>query len=468
MTQPARTAAPSIAWQAQSGPQSALLSCPVADVFFGGARGGGKTDGMLGEWAVHATRYGRDARGVFFRRELTQLEEAIERAKQILQPLGAVWHEQKKTMATQDGARLTFRYLDSDSDAEKYQGHSYTRIYVEELTNFPSPAPLDRLKATLRSAAGVPCRFRATGNPGGPGHAWVKARYVDPAPGGYQVLTDEHGQQRVYIPSKLSDNRILTESDPHYADRIRASGSAALVRAWLDGDWSVVEGAYFDGWDSSRHVCRPFTIPDHWTRIVAMDWGSARPFSVGWYAVSDGSRPGFARGALVRYREWYGASAPNVGLKLSAEQVANGIRSRCADGERIASWVCDPAMMQRDGGPSIAERMSSAGIYWVGADNKRLPGWDQVRQRLAGDGDGLPMLVVFDTCRDLIRTLPGLCHDTRRPEDLDSDAEDHAADELRYACMSRPFVTNAPPPKPPKDCWSETLGEKRSYGWMGA
>lgn len=448
------TAAPAkpvrVLWRAQPGPQRALLSCPVFEVFYGGARGGGKTDGMLGEWAQHAQRFGRDAIGRFFRRERTQLMETVARAQELYVPLGAKWRESEKEFRFPNGARLVFSYLDNDSDAEAYQGHSYTRVYFEELTNFPSQAPVMKLMATLRSAKGVACRFRATGNPGGPGHGWVKARYIDPAPRGMQIIAGEGELDRVFIPARLSDNHALMDSDPSYIDRLRMAGSAELVRAWLDGDWTVVEGAFFDGWRSDLHVVPAAALPARWTRFRAMDWGSARPFSVGWYAISDGELAAFPRGALVRYREWYGcvANQPNVGLKLHAEAVAAGILERTPKGEEIAYTVCDPAMWQEDGGPSIAERMIRAKLVGLRhADNKRQPGWEQVRSRLAGD-DGRPMLYVMDNCRHLIRTLPAMQHDEVRAEDLDTEAEDHAVDELRYACMSRPFLRAIEAPKP--------------------
>ena len=136
-----------------------------------------------------------------------------------------------------NGARLTFAYLERDADAEQYQGHSYTRVYIEECGNFPSPVPIMKLMATLRSGAGVPVAMRLTGNPGGPGHQWVRARYIDPAPMGWKVLTDGSGLERIYIPSRVSDNVYLGAD---YVQRLRASGSPELVRAWLEGDWSVV------------------------------------------------------------------------------------------------------------------------------------------------------------------------------------------------------------------------------------
>ena len=275
----------------KEGPQTALLACPVFEVFFGGARGGGKTDGMLGEWASHAALHGKNAVGLMIRRERVQLLETIERSRQIYGPLGARYNDQDKMWRWPNGARLRFAYLERDADADAYQGHSYTRVYVEELGTFPSASPVLRLMATLRSGAGVPCGFRATGNPGGPGHQWVKARYIDPNPAGWEIrkFTYENPwtretieQDRVFIPSKLQDNKFL---GPEYVANLQMVGSDTLVRAWLEGDWTVIEGAYFDCWRYDLHVVEPFAVPAHWGRFRSMDWGSARPFSVGWWAI---------------------------------------------------------------------------------------------------------------------------------------------------------------------------------------
>jgi hypothetical protein len=457
----ARADHPIVIWKAQTGPQTALISCPVFEVFFGGARGGGKTDGVLGDFIRHASLYKEHAIALMVRRERTQLIETIERSRQIYTPLGWKFHEQDKMWRAPDGARLRFAYLERDADAEAYQGHSYTRVYVEEIGNFPSEKPILKLMATLRSGAGVPTGFRATGNPGGPGHQWVRARYIDPAPMGYQVHRDAvSGLERVYIPSRVHDNKYLGED---YVAKLKAAGSKELVRAWLEGDWSVIDGAFFDCWSNERHVVRPFEIPKEWLRFRSADWGSAKPFSVGWWAVAGDDHPVgrdygsglvIPRGAIVRYREWYGASAPNTGLKLTAEEVANGILQREA-GDKIAYGVMDPAAFNVDGGPSIGERMHNLGAVFRRADNKRvaqlgaLSGWDQMRQRLVGDADGRPMIYCFSTCTDSIRTIPALQHDPDKPEDLDTDGEDHAADEWRYACMSRPYQPAQVHPKKP-------------------
>lgn len=459
-----------VAWAPQAGPQAALVKCPIYEVFFGGARGGGKTDSMIGgDWPIHAQRYGKAAKGVFFRRELPQLESAIERSKDIYYKLGAKWNEQKKTWIFPNGATLKFRPLERDSDAEKYQGHDYTRVYFEELTNYPSPKPVMKIKATLRSGAGVPVGFRATGNPGGPGHNWVKARYIDPDPSGWKIVKDDDGLERVYIPSKLTDNKQLTDNDPLYISRLKQAGSEQLVKAWLDGDWNIIDGAFFDCW-SNKNILQPFKVPDHWMKFVSFDWGSYRPFSAGWWAVVDNDyiHKGqvIPRGSLIRYREWYGSKAPNVGLKLTAEQVGQGIKERT--GEDITYWVADPAIMAEDGGPSISERTK---IPWRKADNKRVSGkgqmggWDQMRARLIGEDDK-PLIYCFSTCTDSIRTIPVLQHDQNKPEDLDTDGEDHAADEWRYACMSRPWVPAIEQTQKPKDRWEKAFDDDEEDSWL--
>lgn len=445
-----------VIWEPQPR-QSLFITCPVDDVGFGGARGGGKSDAVIGDWISHEHLYAESAVGLAFRRERTQLTELIERARQILPPLGYKWHEQDKYFRGPKGGRLRFSYLESDSDADAYQGHSYTRLYGEEIGTFPSEGPIAKLTATLRSGNGVPCQMKNTCNPGGPGHQWVKARYkLDTHPRGMEVFKYEFTnpftkkrieKTRVFIPSKVTDNKFLGDD---YVANLFQVGSEQLVRAWLEGDWSVIDGAFFDAWSPDRHILPPFEVPKDWTRFRAFDWGYAKPFSVGWWAIASesiqlgiGKNTGLGqanglnpqpmvvpRGALVRYREWYGAERPNVGLRLNAEDVADGIKSREV-GDKIAYSVADPAIFSMDGGPSIAERMNKRGIVWSPADNKRVAklgamgGWDQMRARLKGDDDGHPMIFTFATCRDSIRTIPALQHDGTKPEDLDTDGEDH-------------------------------------------
>lgn len=454
---------PKILWEAQPR-QRMLISCPCFEVFFGGARGGGKTDASLGDWMEHSATYGKAAVGLFLRRELTQLTEVMARARELFEPIGATWNEAKKTLTMPNAARLKFAYLDNDADAEKYQGHNYTRIYIEEVTNFPSPAPIDLLRATLRSASGVPVGMRLTGNPGGAGHNWVKARYIDPHPAGGKVIWEEDEIEingvltkirlsRVFIPSKLGDNQKLLMSDPTYVLRLKQAGSEALVKAWLDGNWDLIDGAYFDEFTPSLHIIsRDYkaAIPKSALIFGAFDWGSAKPFSMGWYAVSDGTW-GLPRGALFKFAEWYGRipNKHNVGLKLNADEVARGITQREREMMIQPQYrVADPAIFIQNGGKSIGATMSEVGCSFIRADNKRLSGWQEVHRRLKGitDANGnivTPMLYISEDCKDTIRTVPVLQHDKTNIEDVDTEGEDHAGDELRYACNSHIWVKDA-------------------------
>lgn len=468
-----------IAWEPRSKPQEAFIACPVFEVFFGGSRGSLKTDSTLGDWIDHSSRYGEHAIGLMVRRTREELKETFERFRQVLTLLGFKFSGHECRGPT--GSRLTFAYLDRDEDADRYQGWSLTRVYVEEIGNFPSQPPVMKLMATLRSAQGVPCCFRATGNPGGPGHHWVKARYISPAPQGWEILSTEYenpftkekvSRDRMFIPGKITDHNLL---GPEYIAQLQMQGSEALVRAWLLGDWDVIEGAFFDVW-SDKMVLRPFEIPQHWTKFISGDWGYAAPFSFGWWAVAseDLHRPEgvIPKGAMVRYREWYGMARdshgnikPNTGIRMNAEDVGGELLLKSGD-EKLSGGVLDPSMYATQSGPSLAERIMVGAknkLHFRPADNARvgvrgaMGGWDQLRARMQGLADR-PMIYCFHTCTDSIRTIPTLQHDVNRPEDLDTEGEDHAADEWRYACMSRPYTR--PHPSEPKPVWEhEGLGD---------
>lgn len=482
-------------WRPQVGPQKALIDCPLPEIFFGGARGGGKTDGVLGKWALKEKRYRRNFNARMFRRTTVSSEDAIERSKEIYAPLGGHFNETNRMWRMPNGGRIGFAYLDSVDDADGQQGKNLTDVWVEEAGQYPTPAPIDRLFGALRSAHGVPVQMIVTANPGGAGQHWLRDRYqLHPFPRGPRIINrvlpngDRH--QVAVIPSRIGDNQILMQRDPGYVGRLHLVGGAELVRAWLEGDWTAIEGAFFDCWREKLNVIAPFAIPDDWLRFRSGDWGSASPFSVGWWAVAGddyrlavvgprGRDPDAAsthstrnqqnqtipRGALVRYREWYGASAPNVGLKLTAERVGEGIADREKDDPKLSYGVLDPSAFKEDGGPSIGERINNVLqakrlIGFHGADNTRIArkgamgGWDQMRERMIGTG-GRPMLYVFSTCKDFIRTVPVLQHDPNRAEDLDTNSEDHAADDGRYACMSRPWVKTKP---------KDEEGKRDAYG----
>lgn len=466
-------------WDPQEGPQSSALLARFCDeLFFGGERGGGKSDFQLGYQEDGALLYPNRWRGIMFRKTYAELEELQGRAMEIFPASGAIY----KVRPSQgypftnawywpSGSSVKMRYIEHERDYGSYHGHQYTGISFDEITEYASPAGLLKMLSTLRNAYGVPCTMRATGNPGGVGHAWVKARYIDVAPPYTPHHDPETGFMRLFVPSKTADNQILLRSDPRYRNRIIAAthGNEALRKAWLEGDWNIVAGAFFDCWRNDRHVVKPFNIPKHWIKFRSGDWGSARPFSFGWWAIvpDDYSvAEGFVlpRGCLVRYREWYGIARddyeniiPNQGLKLTAEEVALELLEREKTDTNIEYGVLDPATWKQEGGPSIAERMHRAThnrIVFRRADNARtarlgaLGGWDQMRGRLKGEGPDRPMMVCFSTCLDSVRTIPCLQHDKDNIEDVFTEGEDHAGDDWRYAAMSRPYVRlqdDAPP-----------------------
>lgn len=478
-----------VGWRPMSGPQAALITCSVFEVFFGGSRGSLKTDSMLGDWGRHSMDYGPNAIGLMIRRTREELSETFERFKLVLEPMGFEFSGYHCTGPT--GSRLTFAYLAQDLDADRYQGWSLTRVYVEEIGNFPRQAPVMKLMATLRSSAGVPCCFRATGNPGGPGHQWVKERYIEPAPLGWEPIEYEYTnpfdgstvtKSRMFLPGKITDHNLL---GPEYIANLQMSGGEALVRAWLLGDWDVVEGAFFDGW-SEKLIIKPFSIPEHWTKFISGDWGFAAPFSFGWWAVAsedfqtpEGNQ--IPKGAMVRYREYYGKTAANVGIRKDADVVGLELREKTGD-EVLSTCVIDPAAFGSQSGPSVAEDIVKGAsdfnwkqhhpgkppgkpIFFRPADNKRVAGrgaiggWNQMRGRITG-AFGMPMIYCFSTCTDSIRTIPALQHDRDKPEDLDTAAEDHAADEWRYACMSRPYTRPKPgTPEPVFDYKGDSNGQ---------
>jgi predicted phage terminase large subunit-like protein len=235
----ARISENALSWSPQPGPQSLLVTCTVPDLLFGGARGGGKSDGLLGDWGIHSARYPGRGRGLIVRRTYDELDELVQRSHEIYAPLGARWKPSRYTWTMPWGGFLKMRYLRRDEDAGRYQGHSYNWLAVDEAGNFPSFDPIKKLKATLRDKTGVPVKFRATANPGGVGHAEIKREYIDPSPPLSPFPDPDTGILRVFIPSRLQDNRLLMENDPEYAKRLRGSGPAWLVRAWLEGDWNA-------------------------------------------------------------------------------------------------------------------------------------------------------------------------------------------------------------------------------------
>ena len=445
---------------------------------------------MLGRWLIKERRYGRHFNAIMLRKTTVSAEDAIERSRELYTPMGGRFNEAKLRWRMPNGGRVSFGYLENVGDANAYQGRNVTDVWIEEAGQFDSPAAIDRMFGVLRSAHGVPIQMILTANPGGSGQFWLRERYqLSPLPRQPKVVTRilPNGtlHHAAVIPARIGDNKILLTGDPGYIDRLHLVGSPQLVRAWLDGDWTAVEGAFFDCWSEKLHVLRPVTLPQDWIRLRAADWGSASPFAIGWFAVvqDDWTHPdGFTlpRGAMVMYREWYGTRDPGAsgvqGLKLTAPEVGHGIAKRERDDPKLSQGVLDPSAFKEDGGPSVAEGINgvllraqlppfrpadNARVTTTAGKDRRGPmgGWDQMRGRLVGDGKR-PMLYFFETCVALIRTLPVAQHDPMRPEDLQTASEDHALDMTRYAVMARPWLRSPRPPEVPQDAYKSYADDR--------
>lgn len=291
------------------------------------------------------------------------------------------------------------------------------------------------------------------------GNSWVKARYISPAPQGWTPIKDEEtGEFRIYIPSRLTDNSAMMKNDPTYANRLRGTGSATLVNAWLNGDWDIVAGGFFDDLIiPSRHFLQPFSIPAGWSWRRSFDWGSAAPAWLGIWAVSDGNPVSqldgfvFPRGSLILVKEWYtcaktksGDIIPNDGLRLTNLALGKGIAERSL-GHRFSGCVADPSIYSKLGRESIYDEMrkgaKEAGhnLIMAPADNNRVAGWQKMRDMLESSSQERPErpgLWVFESCVHWLRTVPVMQRSDNDFDELDTTQEDHCADGTRYACMT--------------------------------
>jgi hypothetical protein len=446
-----------IAWSPKGNPaQEALLACPIEDIFFGGARGGGKSFGIIGKWLQHVSMYRQHAQGVVFRRTYRELEQFQKQCRSVLPLLGWYWRAGDKEWVHPCGASLKLRYLRRDADAANYQGHEYTFMAFDEVTNWASPDPIDMLRACLRNGAAMIQKvFICSGNPGGIGHGWVKSRYVDPAPAfrAFQSLASEDFPElgsiwRIFIPSLLENNKALLENDPDYAKRIAASGPRHLVKAWLYGMWDIVAGGMFDDvFDKRINVIAPFRVPSSWYVDRSFDWGSSSPFAVLWWAKSDGTpAPNgvhYPKGTLFLIREWYGWNGKiNEGLRMTARDIAKGIHAREKYiTKKVRPGPADTQIYQTVNGMCIAKDMEAEGIRWELADKSpgsRIGGWELMRQLFKNVADNpgeYPGLYFFDHCTQALRTIPTLTRDEKVLDDIADGSEDHIADAARYRIL---------------------------------
>ena len=423
--------------------QELALRCPATELFYGGAAGGGKSDWLIGDYMQGANLYGRFWRGILFRQTYDELEELMDRANELFTPQGARFvgkgsKEGSNIWIFPNRATLKMRYLENEKDVKHYIGHQYTWVGIDELGNYPTPYCWLMMKSRLRSAHGVPSYIRGTGNPGGVGHGWIKQRFMDDhIPNQiFYIETELNGiksrDTACFIPSTLNDNQVLMQNDPDYEKKLLSLPSH-IARALRFGDWSVFEGQVLESFRPNIHVCKPFILEQGmWFRFCAMDWGWAKPYSIGFYAVN-------SQGRLIRYRELYGCKQDeyNVGVKKQSTKLAQEAWE-FASLEGIKDMVADPAIWSEENNQCIMQDFADVGFNMVPANNDRINGLVMVDQifKQTVDQNGTPMFQVFNTCKAFIRTIPMLTPNPNHPEDIDTKLEDHVYDEFRYAVMS--------------------------------
>jgi len=425
--------------QPPSDKQRQFLTCTKKYVAFGGARGGGKSWAVRTKAKLLALRYG-GIRILILRRTLPELESNHIRFLRPELTGVAVYNAGARQFAFPNGSVIDFGYCACDGDLDRYQGAEYDVLFLDEATQLKEDW-MRQLAACVRGVNDFPKRIYYTCNPGGPGHGYIKRLFLD-----RRFQRGENPEDYAFIPARVTDNTALLRAQPDYLRQLEAL-PARLRRAWLEGRWDIFQGQVFqeftddpDHYADRRwtHVIEPFDIPRSWNVYRSYDFGYAKPFSVGWWAVD-------YDGCVYRILELYGCTdTPDEGVQWSPDRQFAEIR-RIEDTHpwlkgRDIRGVADPAIWDASRGESIYETALKYRLYFQRGDNRRIPGWMQMHYRLAFDAEGYAQLYVFRNCRAFLRTVPALVYSDVSPEDVDTTQEDHVADESRYFCMSRPIA----------------------------
>lgn len=408
-------------------------------VAFGGARGGGKSWAVRTKAVLLALRFS-GIRIMIVRKTYPELNANHITPLRALCLGVAAYNEGKKELTFENGSVILFRSCRYDADLDRFQGTEFDVLFIDEATQF-SEETFSKMKACVRGVNSFPKRIYLTCNPGGVGHSWVKRLFIDRA---YNV--GERAEDYAFIRSLARDNEVLLRSNPDYLSQLEAL-PPKLRRAWLDGDWDIFEGQFFDDFvigdeEAQRtrrwtHVIEPFEIPEDYVIYRSFDFGYSRPFDCSWWALDyDG------RAYLIL--QLYGCNGnPNEGVKWDPDKIFSEIRRT----ESSHRWlrrkqiigVADPSIWDASRGDAIIDAADRHFIHFDRGDNSRIAGWMQCHRRLAFDDEGRPGVQFFNTCTHAIRTLPQLQYSAVRVEDLDTDGEDHFADSFRYFCMARPI-----------------------------
>ena len=439
-------------WRPHVGPQTeAFRYFFVDEILYGGAKGGGKTDWLLFDFIDPALIQKPHYRGIIFRRTFPRLREVVDRSQQWFTRLEnpPEYGKNDRCWTFPTGAKLFFAHCQYEESKYDYQGHEYHYMGFDQVEEF-TESQVEFLKVQCRTTdPEMHIRIRATANPGNVGHLWVKRRWIDDKMP-MQVYKDQLGLTSMYIPAKVYDNPAIMDNDPMYVKRLEALPEQDR-KALLEGDWNIFAGQYFKEWRPAVHVIEPFHVPTHWKRFISLDYGSKKPASVGWWAIPP-------EGGMIRYKEIY--QEGNYYDKLAKEIC------EVSGQDSIEYLVADPAIFgdkqhhqeAREGlpGSDIMQRTinkwyedkgrPNSRFTVVRGDNRRIEGWRNVKQMLKIYEDSMGQetadLRVFSTCTSFTTVFPANVHDKHKPEDVNTDGEDHNADECRYAVMSRPPGTD--------------------------
>ena len=437
-----------VLFRANPGPQTEFLAAPEREVLYGGAAGGGKTYSLIIDPLRYCSNGATNA--LILRRTNDELREIIHKSQEIYPRAfpGAKWQERKSQWTFPSGARIWMTYLEQEKDVLRYQGQAFTYIGFDELTQYPTPYAWDYLRSRLRTAdSSLPVYMRGTTNPGGPGHGWVKKMFIDPsAPNKAFWATDistgktlrypkAHSKsgmplfQRRFIPARLLDNPYLYNAGDYEA--MLLSLPETQRQQLLEGSWDVAEGAAFAEFNRTYHVVDNYAIPANWRRFRACDYGYSSYSAVLWFAVNPVNEQ------LIVYRELYLS-------KYTAKDLAYAVLEAELEDGQISYGVLDTSCWHKRGdtGPSLAEQMIATGCRWRPSDRSkgsRVAGKNEIHRRLQIDEETDEAgMVIFNNCTNLIAQLPIIPLDKTNSEDVDTKAEDHLYDSLRYGVMSRP------------------------------
>jgi len=436
-----------VIFKPNEGPQTEFLAASEREVLYGGAAGGGKSYAMLADPLRY---FGHpDFSGLLLRHTTEELRELIYKSQELYPKIwpGIKWSERKMQWTAPSGARLWMSYLDRDEDVLRYQGLAFSWIGFDELTQWPTPYAWNYMRSRLRSTApDLPIFMRATTNPGGRGHSWVKKMFIDPSPanstfnavdietGVDLIFPEGHNKagqplfKRRFIPASLVDNPYLAASGDYEA--MLLSLPEQQRRQLLHGDWDIKEGAAFTEFTREHHVIAPFEVPHNWRKFRACDYGYGSHTGVLWFTIAPDEQ-------LIVYRELYVS-------KVLATDLADMVLDLEQDDGNIKYGVLDSSLWHKRGdtGPSLAEQMIMKGCRWRPSDRSkgsRVSGKNELHRRLQIDEyTQEARLVFFDNCVNTIAQIPAIPLDKNNPEDVDTKAEDHLYDALRYGIMSRP------------------------------